>query len=224
MLDQLIIGQTASFDDFGASLSKREISSPVKKEIKETVPFSNFSYDFSAINGELYWEERELKYFFEIIGDDPADLEYKKTAFSNWVMNIMHEDIYDPYETEFHYVGTFSDLDYADDESVEKTTATVTFSAYPYKIANKATNYVFAIKAGTDRLVTVINESGHRVKPVVTTNVALTIDKGGKSFSFPAGTVSDGLFMLGIGVNTLTVKNSSGTDCSLQISFYREVF
>lgn len=56
MLDQLIIGDKSSFDDFDASVSERNISPPKKKEIKETVPFSNVTYDFSKINGELFWE------------------------------------------------------------------------------------------------------------------------------------------------------------------------
>ena len=62
MIDQLIIGKIASYDDFGASVAERKIIKPKKKSIKETVPFSNVTHDFSAIDGELYWEEASLEY------------------------------------------------------------------------------------------------------------------------------------------------------------------
>ena len=109
MIDQLIIGGKASFDDFGASVSERKISYPKKKSIKKTVPFANVTYDFSKINGELYWEERTLEYIFEIMADTPEMLEQKKQAFSNWVMNVMNEKIYDPFIPDYHYLGTYED-------------------------------------------------------------------------------------------------------------------
>lgn len=82
----------------------------------------------------MYWEERELEYTFEIIACSPDELESKKTAFSDWVMNVLNEDIHDPYQPGWHYVGTFEGINYSDDESMEKTTATVKFMAYPYKM------------------------------------------------------------------------------------------
>lgn len=224
MLDQLIIGSMASLDDFGASLAERAIGSPTKKEIKETVPFSNLTYDFSKINGELYWGERELTYIFEIFGDDPADLEYKKTAFANWMHNVMSENIYDPYEPDFHYVGTFDDMEYDDDESIEKTTATVSFMAYPYKIANDATNYVFTVPANGSKDVVITNDSGHRLTPTVTVDHAVTITKDSSGYVFAAGVSSDPVFSLKMGKTALSIENAEDTDCNVQISFYREVF
>ena len=205
MLDQLIIGSVASYDEYEASLAERAIGAPKKKEIKETVPFSNLTYDFSKINGELYWEERELTYIFEIFGDDPADLEYKKTAFANWMHNVMEENIYDPYEPDFHFVGTYSDMEFDDDESIEKTTATVKFTAYPYKIANESTNYVFSIPAGETLAVDARNDSGHRIVPIVDTEVAVTIEKNGLSYVFQAGESSDSIFALEQGDNALEI-------------------
>lgn len=223
MLDQLKIGKKYSFDDFGASMAKREIKPPMKKSIKETVPFSNVAYDFSAINGEVYWEERELIYTFEIIADNPADLERKKAAFSNWIMNVMGEEIFDPYEPEFHYVGTFEGMDYSDEDCVEKTTATVTFSAYPYKVANNESVYAFIIPANAGLAVNVSNASGHKITPEVTCTYGVTIKKGGTNYDFPAGTAKDSVFALAMGENTLFIENSENAVCTVKIAFYREV-
>lgn len=224
MLDQLKIGTKSSYDDFGASLAERAISAPSKKEIKETVPFSNLTYDFSKINGELYWEERELKCVFEIIAESPEELERKKTAFSGWVMNVMNEDIHDPYVPDFHYYGTFSEMDFADEDCVEKTTATVTFKAYPYKIANERTVYEFSVPAGQTKTVSLENDSAHRLAPIVKTDYALTITKDGSSYVFSAGTSSDKIFTLAVGENTMEVYNAGAEETNVEVYFYREVF
>lgn len=167
MIDQLIIGEKASFDDFGASLATRNIGMPTKKSIKETVPFSNVTYDFSKINGELYWEERELEYVFEIIASTPERLEELKTAFASWVMNVHQEEIHDPFIPLHHFVGTFDDIDFEDEESLDKTTVTVTFTAYPYKVANQPTVFEETSSMDTRKRLIVENTSSHRVNAVL---------------------------------------------------------
>lgn len=164
MNDQLIIGDKASFDDFEASLAARNIGMPKKKSVKETVPFSNVTYDFSRINGELYWEDRPLEYVFEILASTPEELEELKTAFSSWVMNVFEEEIHDPFIPDYHFIGTYEDIDFEDEETLDKTTVTVKFTAYPYKVANLPT--VFELKSN-DRYASewfIENNSAHRVK------------------------------------------------------------
>ena len=216
MFDQLKIGSGTSFklsyEDFDASLAERAVKAPEKKEIKETVPFSNQTYDFSKINGDLYWKERELECVFEIIADSPEELEEKKTAFSNWIMNVFNEEIHDPFDPEYHYVGTFYDMEYDDEEHMEKTKATVTFKVFPYKVANEVTNYVFEVSAAMPKYVTLRNDSGHRVIPTVTTDVPVTILNAGESFDFPVGETFYSLFTLDRGDNLLTVTNTLGED------------
>lgn len=164
MLDQIIIGGKGSYTDFSASLAGRRIGKPKKKSIKETVPFSNNTYDFSKIDGELYWEEREIEYIFEITADSPEELEELKLAFSGWVMNVFEEDIHDPYIFGYHFKGTYEDMDPEDDEGLDKTTLTVKFTAYPYMIADHST--VFQL-TGTTRPTTplrAVNGSHHPVR------------------------------------------------------------
>lgn len=224
MLDQFIIGEKASFDDFGASVSARKISTPKKKEIKETVPFSNVTYDFSAIGGEVYWEERELQYDCEIIAPNPEDLERKKTAFSAWVMNVISENLIDPFDTNYHYIATYRDVTYSDDESMEKTTAAVKFSAYPYKIANNPKVYKFTIPANSEITATILNDSSHRLAPTIITDKAITLKLDDVSYSVPEGETTGGDFKLKMGVNTVVLNNATDTECALTVKFYEEVF
>lgn len=224
MLDQLKIGEKSSLD-FGASVAERTISQPKKKEIKETIPFSNVTYDFSGINGELYWEERELQYVFEIIADTPQKLEEMKTAFASWVMNVVKEKIYDPFIEDYHFEGTFSDMEFADDECVEKTTATVKFSAYPYKIANEEKVYKQSVPAGGEATIVAVNNSSHRLSPTITIDTACSITFNGITYTLSAGTYTGNSFWLIVGESTFVVSNpSTTTACVVTISFREEVF
>ena len=167
MTDQLTIGDKDSYDDFDASLARFDAKPPKKKSIRETIPFFNGSYDFSTINGEVYWEDRVIECIFEILADTPEELEDKKAAFSNWVMNVTEQDIYSPFIPDYHFVGTFEEMDYEDDDGLDKTTATVTFLAYPYKVANEPKRYQYITERGGTNTWYIPNESSHPVEAYV---------------------------------------------------------
>lgn len=223
-MDQLIIGDKASFDDFFASLAKRDIGMPAKKSIKETVPFSNITYDFSAINGELYWEERELEYIFEIIMPTPEKLEEAKTAFASWVMNVQNEEIHDPFIPDYHFVGTFDEIEFEDEESLDKTTVSVTFTAYPYKVANALTEYEYTVDPHSIRDIYIPNNSSHRVVPsfVADGEIFLTNEE---ILVGDTEIVVDGLY-LEKGNNPLTIQDASALNngSTLFVRFREEVF
>lgn len=224
MLDQLIIEEKESLTDFDASVTESATNPPEKKSVKEKVPFSNIVYDFSAINGEVYWEERKLEYVFEITADSPQELEQKKTAFSSWVMSAQNAKIYDPYIEDYHFIATFDSIKFKDEEHKEKTTATVTFAAYPYKVANKPKVFAFSVDASGEKTVTIFNESSHRMTPNIKTDIALNIATENASFSIPEGETKDDIFKLSVGANVLTIQNTSETAGNITISFYEEVF
>lgn len=221
MIDQLIISNEASYDDFEANVKERKNNAPKKKSIKETVPFSNETYDFTAINGEIYWEERTLEYVFEITANTPEELEEKKQLFTSWVMNVMNEELHDPFIRGYHYIATFDSID-VDDSEIEKATITVTFTAYPYKIANE--KKVYSIDLGEEEVTkTIQNDSSHRITPTFISDVPFYLTFGNVTNTFSAGETTVDEIMFGMGANTLTVqaKDTAGT---LTIEFREEVF
>lgn len=223
MFDQLMIGNRSSFDDFDASIASRAIGWPKKKEIKETVPFSNMTYDFSAINGgEVYWEQRELRYDFEITAENAEDLEFKKTRFAAWVANVMEERLYDPYDPDYFYVATFANLSYTDDESLEKTVVTVYFSAYPYKVARAESKVNARILSGKSRTLRVNNDSAHPIKPTITTNQLIELTLNGDVYQITEGVASDEMLKLPVGESDITVKNLGADVCQFELTFTKE--
>ena len=114
-----------------------------------------------------------------------------------------------------------------DEESVDKTTITVKFKAYPYKIANKPKIYTFTVPAnlpeGADGVVkTVVNNSGHKITPTFITDVGVTLKMGNVSYFIPAGETADGSLKLDVGQNTLIIQSEE--DCTLTVKFFEEVF
>lgn len=224
VLDQLVIGEIGSLEEYEASVKEIRIKDPEKKEIKETVAFSNVTYDFSMINGELYWKERDIEVDFEIMADTPEELTRKKAAFDNWVMNVFGENIYSPYDPDFHYVGTYSKKSYADESNKEKTVATVVFKAYPYKIANDPDLFHFTVPGNSSITDYIVNNSSHRIVPTIVSMAEIVIRHENTSYGVPMGETTDEAFKLKPGKNELTLVNSLSDPCAVTLKFYKEVF
>lgn len=222
MIDQLIIGGVGSFYEYGATVRERKDVKPKKKSIKETVPFSNVTHDFSAINGEVYWEERSLEYVFEIMANTAEELEEKKQPFVSWIMNVMKEALHDPYIKNYHFIATFDDID-VDDSEVEKATITVKFTAYPYMISNEKRHFV-AWLTTAEKTFVIDNNSSHRITPTFTSEIAFTMKKGDSSYGIPAGETTDSKFMLAPGKNVLKLQAAEEENGTLTIEFHEEVF
>lgn len=219
-MKELIANGKKSYTDFGAYISGRKISLPKKKSITESPPFSNLTYDFSAINGELYWENRELEYSFDIAEFTTDEMETEKTKLTDWLLNIHDADIYDPYIGDYHYHGSFDSISW--DEDFGAGTLTAVFSVYPYKIANKAKVVALETAEGEeykDFELVVKNNSSHRIMPVISSTGEYNIVFGGLSYSVHAGTYEE-TFYLAPGNNTLKVSGSG----VLSISFVEELF
>ena len=223
MLDQLRIGDRYSYDDFLASVAERKIGKPKKKVIKETVPHSNKTYDFSKINGEIYWDERELEYILEIDADTPEELEELKIALCGWLMNVQEEDLFDPFIEDYHFKATFSDIDF-DDSEIEKTTASVKFTAYPYMLSNTEKVFAAAIPTGTALTLSVKNNSRHRITPTLVAEAAgVVFEFNGSSYSIGEGETTDSSLMLPVGDSVFTIQPNA-TGGKFTVKFREEVF
>ncbi len=221
-MDQIIVGDYASLDDFGASVKERSISAPKKKSIKETVPFSNKTFDFTAMNGEIYFEERELQYVLELLADSSEELEEKKRDLMGWLMFIQEESLIDPFIKNYHFIATYTDATF-DDTEIEKSTITVTFSAYPYMIADSATKHSYSLASGEEKTVTIGNLSHHKIVPAFTATAPFQIALNDLSYTVPIGTTTDDVIEFAPNKNVLTIKNIGAQAGNLTISFREEV-
>ena len=151
----------------------------------------------------------------------PEELEEKKRRLSAWLMNVQEAELHDPFISDYHFHGSFEAISYADE--VEKTTATVQFSAYPYMRSNTKRSYSSTVTTTTDAVITVHNNSSHRISPTFNSSVPIVIKVGNVSYSIPDGEVTDPSFLFESGANTITARSTSSTG-TLKIEFYEEVF
>lgn len=217
MIKELIIDGKRSYTDFGLMIAERHISNPKKKSIKESIPFSNVVYDFSNINGEIYWEERTLTYKFDIAELTTEEMEVIKSDVMDWFMNVHDQDIYDPYIGDYHFHGSFDSDSWEEDFGSGKIT--VSFTVYPYKISN--TELKKSIDSTNEpKEISIYNNSSHRISPKIVCDGQCTITMNRASYTIASGTFENTGFYLEKGNNVLSIVG----DGRIEFSFRMERF
>ena len=140
-----------NFWDFESCVASSDSGKPEKKFVTATVPYMSGFYDLSKIYGAIAYESRDVSYTFELLGDDMDDLQRKKTNLLDWLGLVHDEPIYDDTQQNYHYVGSFYEADWEEDETGESGTLTVTFRCQPFLIADRATEE--SLSVGTHTVV-----------------------------------------------------------------------
>lgn len=209
-----------SYTDFGLAIKNRTISLPKKKTIKEDIPFSNGSYDFSNINGEIYWEEREIEYTFDIAEFTAEEMEKIKDDVVDWLLNIHDADIEDDYTKDYYYHGSYDDNGWSEDFGQGELK--IIFVVYPYKFAKSLTTKTISATT-TEQTIVINNDGSHKIIPTISTDGAVEITIGANTYSLSSGTYTSSSFVLSKGENTWTIKTTTDT-ANVNISFRKEVF
>lgn len=220
MIRELFIEGKGSYTSFGQCISKRNISVPKKKVVKESVPFQNGSYDFSDICGESAWEEREVSYTFDIIGENMEEVEIQKSELLDWVMKIQNQDIFDGYKPGYHLHGSYDSSSWSEDW--EQCELTIVFKVYPFYISNTEITKKIKLKAGNNN-INIFNNGSHNIVPTIVTESPISISKDNVIFNLGIGTFLDEEFVLNKGTNSLSISNDV-PDTFVIFKFVEEVF
>lgn len=199
--------------DFDLCIKMRNIGLPSKKTIRQTVPFMNGYYDFSALNGSPAWNERKIEYAFDVIADTPAELEDCAAAVLDWLCNIHDTDIYDDTMPDYHWHGSYESCALSYDDSGLAVEISVEFVCYPFKIANNP--ITITMQAGKHTIV----NTGMAVAPIVKSDAVAAIQIGTYVSSVPANTEVKLGIDLERGSNTVIVTG----DGSVKFWYYKEV-
>lgn len=213
MTDGIKINGKHSYGNFGLYLKSRKIGLPEKKSIRETVPYMNGYYDFSALNGAPAWNERIIEYSFDVTNDSPVDLDYFVSYVLDWLGNAHDVDIQDDTVYGYHWHGSYEDANVEWDESGMQAEISVSFVVHPFKIADVATSHT--LTAGTHT----INNSGMAVAPYVSSTASAAIQIGSFVSSIAANTEVQLEIDLERGNNTVVVTG----DGTVTLKYYKEV-
>lgn len=130
-----------SFKDYGITMAhNRTIGIPDKKKYTQTLPFSNVVYDYSSIFGSQSYEERTLKYSFNVVGEaitTKVHMNMVKTQLINWFMSSEGKaPLYDDNYPGFHFMAEVEGRS-SFREDWNFGILEVEFTAYPFMISNR---------------------------------------------------------------------------------------
>lgn len=215
-MKELKVCGKGSYTDFDQYIASRKIGVPKKRIIKETLPFKNGSYDFTYVNGEPTYDDNTITYTFDIVGVNMNDVERQKRQMLDWLMNVHDEDIYDDYAEGYHFHGSYETCDWS--EGWEQCQLSVTFSVYPFMIANEKTITTILV-TDTSESFDIINDSSHEISPIIMSDVAVNLSNGVNSYSLQVGVNNNKNLMLKRGANMFTVDKT----CNLTFELVKEV-
>lgn len=196
------VGAVHSVIDYGMCYADRRITSPQKRVLKRSIPYRNGSIDFTALDGEAYYDERTITYLFEVVGNSPMDVSKQVDDFVQWLSEITDADIHDDEMPVWHWHGGCDevDVDYEDGTGL-KATITATFTVYPFRIADEYSSA--QITVGENE---VYNE-GRKARITVIPSGTVTIKIGPVRQTFMGETEAD--IYLPHGYSTVEVSGGS---------------
>lgn len=191
-----------SVRNFGMCYASKSVSPPPKQVVRKSIPYRNGSVDFTCINGEEYYGDREVVYVFDVIGDTPFEVTKKVEDFCAWLAPLSDVDIHDDEMPRHHWHGGCDsiDVDWNDDGYYAKITAT--FILYPFMIADNISK--LTVKVGDNYVYNEGRPARLTVKP---TGSTVTIQVGSVKQTFIGETVAD----LSIPSGYSTIKVTGGS-------------
>lgn len=227
----ITINEKHSFKDFKLTIKNKKIGIPKKKKIKESLPYMNGSYDFTALYGEPTYDDRELEYSFNVIGENKFDLNSKKMKILEWLTEKNTFDLFDDTLPEYYFKSTIEELDF--NEQGNTGELNLKLSCYPFKICKKLEGNdvwdIFNFESDFAQInkfniqyetkINLFNCSSINVVPTIVATSTFTIVKDNFEFKINPGITTDWRFYLNKGDNPLII-NGVG---EIEFKFRKEV-
>ena len=226
-----------TFDDFGITVSSKNVGYPDKKKIKVAIPFSNVEYDFSELYGDQTYTERPITFVLNVIDkhvlNDTQRVNTLETSLVNWLMNSNGKQrLYDDATPGYYYLAEVEGgLNF--DELWNYGTLTVEFTAYPFMIAEleegndiwDTFNFELDVAQVTEFNVNgtldviLYNVGTPTLNPKIEASTAMEIIKDNITYNLPSGTSQSDDFKLSSGENKLTIKGNG----TIKFTFFKEL-
>lgn len=207
----------ATYDDFDIYINSRNIPIPAIKEITDTIPYMNGSYDFSYIDGEAAREDNIISYGFDISEFSIEEMEFAKRSIISWLSRISDTDIFDDYIKDYHFHGSAITPDWSEDASQGELV--IKFRVYPYMIKNDPKIYAFTFSEDEIKNIQIENNSDHSIVPKITCENNSNIEINEFKYSLSSGIFEDSEIMLKPGTIDLKIQTTG----NFKIEFFEEV-
>lgn len=213
-------------------LDSREIETPSKIKVKESVPFMSGSYDFSNLYGGNCFTERKLQYEFLVKATTRQQLELKRMNVENWLMGTNTKTmLIDDNLQGYYYMAEVESVDFTD--LITNGKLKVEFMAYPFKIStnyegnNLWDSFCFETDVLQDNTFTIngtnaveiYNRSAINISPILICSSDMVIVKDNITYNVASGTNKSYTFELKSGANTMQITGNG----TIEFKFKSEV-
>lgn len=195
-----------SLRDFELYVASKEIPSPVRKSVTDTVPYMTGLWDFSQDE----YEAITVKYTFDVIGENKKELNQQKSRLLAWINgkadNLIDTDLSLGYFKVYSTKASWAEEDCA-------ATLTAEFLCYPFLL----NDYSESVALSSTMQYVYINAKYKDVTPIITVTggtayIKIFTDDSSKAVSYTvqSGTRTD-LFTIKSGETSKTRLYGTGT-------------
>lgn len=143
-------------------IAAKEIPTPTRKEVTETVPYMSGEWDFSFLDGVDYYEPSILKYSFDIIADTKRELNELRKQAVKLFMERGNGKFYDTDISDTAFYKVYRVNTSWSEEGLQGL-LTVELKCYPFMI-NEITKTITASNSSQDVLL--LNDESYRPSKV----------------------------------------------------------
>lgn len=128
----------AEFDSVksGWWLTERTAPTPEEQEITESVPYRQGSYDFSMIDNERFFNNREITYKLLYVGEEYHNRKGFEQELKRQLMPHNWGKLVDTHEPVYYWWAKCKSVEVDDSSDNETLEASIVFTAYPYAYTN----------------------------------------------------------------------------------------
>lgn len=197
-----------SYYDLGLILSKCEIEPASPKTNYIEIPCADGSIDLSEANGEIKYNNRNVKFTFSVINEN---FEEKKMEICNLLNGVKCKITLDK-DADFYFLGRCT----VGEHKKEKKVGNITISAVcnPYKYRQNETIRTYNLD-GEEKTITI--ENGRKsVVPVIENEQNLQITFENKIINLKAGKNMSPNLILKFGMNTIKLLGNGEVKLTYQ--------
>ena len=220
-------------DDLGLAITTRTLPSPEEQSITDSIPYKQGIADFSAIDGERFFNNREITYTALYKGNAQnrlrVEMLLKKAIMASDYAPL--KDNFDPKNT--YWKAKCSSISTSYNEGELYISVEIVFSAYPYLIWSVSEgdgvwdtfNFDYDVSQQTSfdvdgaDVVCLINNGSDSLYPKIIVTGDITVSCDGYSAEFTTGAYTNTQIRLSEGINSVSLSGSG----TVEFVFNKEV-
>ncbi|GKQ42908.1 hypothetical protein RD055328_08310 [Companilactobacillus sp. RD055328] len=220
-IDGISITEGFKFAEFNSLdndlyLIERDAPTPPEKEITESIAYMQGNYDFSIIDNERYFNNRDLTFKLTAFKMNYPDRKILENKVKSALMPFGKQQIYDTHNQNMYWFGKCKSVSVEDNQDKNTLSVTIVFDCYPFAIYEYLEgndvwdifNFTSDISQKVDfevngnKEIVLINNGSHRSELLIVVDGDISIN----GIPFKTGEYKDTQIVLNVGINNIKLS------------------